>query len=283
MIGHVGGHVTEEAAKVYSNRGMPLIVPVSTFDRITEDGLANVLRVSTKDSVEGRLGSKYAQDQFKPKKITVFYQDGDYGYDVATGFIQQCDADKIDTYEAAFTYDKPKFTQVAQNGLKASPDCIYLAGNTNDMGSLVGELRAAGYKGPMLASQGFFNTGTLKALSAKDDGFVASTPLPPLELAPTVFNIRSDYEQRYGPMSALAAFGYASAQIAIAAIRRTGSTDRLALLRALTLPSEYETIVGPRQFLPSGDQVDPNVYFYTVKDGKWKYQRAAHPSAFVLK
>lgn len=283
VVGHLGGQATEAAAKVYNNKGMPLIVPVSTFDRITGDGLTNVLRISVKDSSEGRLGAKYALDRYKPKKAVVFYQDGDYGYDVAVGFIQQAEADKIGTFDVQFAYDKPKFDLAAKKGLAAQPDLVYLAGNTADMGALVGSLRAQGYSGPLLASQGFYNTATFKALGSSGDGLVVSSPLPPLELAPSVFHIRSDYEQRYGAMSPLAAFGYAAAQVAVAAIHRTGATDRGALLRALTLPTNYDTLVGPRQFLPTGDQVDPNVFFYVARGGKWHYDRPAHPSSFILK
>jgi ABC-type branched-subunit amino acid transport system substrate-binding protein len=107
--------------------------------------------------------------------------------------------------------------------------------------------------------------------------------MPPLALAPSAFRFRLDFESKYGQMSPLSAFSYAAAQIAIAACRRVGAADRAAEARSLALPYAYDTIVGTLQVSPTGDPLDPNLYFYTVTDGKWKYTRAAHPSAFVLK
>jgi branched-chain amino acid transport system substrate-binding protein len=283
VIGHLGGHITEQAARVYDNKGMPLIVPASTFDRITQDGFGNVLRLPTKDSTEGQLGARYVSATLKPSKVAIFYQDGDYGFDVARGFAQQADADKMPFQERQFTYEKPKFADVAKAAVGDKPDVAYLAGNVADMGPLLHELRAAGFTGPIVASKGFFDAVTTKKYLADLGTFIVSTPLPPLDLAPTVFRIRTEFEQRYGPFTYLAAFGYAAAQIAIAAVRRAGVGDRLALMRQLQLPAPYDTIVGPYQFLPSGDAVDPNVYFYGVRDGKFHYERAAHPTSFILK
>ncbi len=284
VIGHLSGHVTEAAAKIYENKGMALIIPATTFDRVTGEGYGNLLRLPTKDTTEGRLGAKYVLDKYKPKKVAVFFQDGDYGFDVARGFGQQAEADKMPAELLSFAYDKPKYPAVAKDGLaQAKPDLVYMAGIAADMGPLIHELRAVGFTGPIVASKGFYDTLTTTKHLADLGEFAVSTPLPPLELAPTIYMIRDLYQQKYGALSYLAAFGYASAQIAISAIRRSGASDRLALLRQLQLPTSYDTMVGNYQFLPTGDAVDPNIYFYTVANGKFKYERAAHPTEFLAK
>jgi branched-chain amino acid transport system substrate-binding protein len=285
VIGHLSGHITEAAAKIYANRGMALIVPASTFDRITADALPNVLRLPTKDLTEGRLDGKYVSTTWKPARTSVCYQDGDYGFDVAEGFSQQMDADKIAVTAVEFSYDKPNFADAAAKALASKPDAVYLAGNVEDMGLLLRNLREAGFAGHIMASQGFFKPDTLSKYPASLDKLMVSTPLPPLELAPTVYRVRTDFEARYGPgsFSYLAAFGYAATQIAIAAVRRAGSNDRLALMRQLQLPAPYDTVVGSYQFLPDGDPVEPNVYFYSVRDGKFRYETAAVPSTFLAR
>jgi branched-chain amino acid transport system substrate-binding protein len=284
VIGHLNGRITEAAAKIYEQKGMSLIVPASTFDRITSDGYLNVLRLPTKDSTEGELGAKYVEDKLKPKKVAIFFQDGDYGEDVSGGFARQADVDKLPCEQVVFPYDKPKYAAVAKDGLaQTKPDLVYLAGLAHDMGPMIHELRAAGFTGPIVASKGFFDQDTISKYSADLGDFRVSTPLPPLELAPSVFRVHEDFERRYGPFTFLAAFGYAAAQIAIAAIRRAGPGDRLALMRQLQQPAPYDTIVGPYQFLANGDAIDPNIYFYTVRDGKFHYETAAHPTSFILK
>jgi ABC-type branched-subunit amino acid transport system substrate-binding protein len=81
----------------------------------------------------------------------------------------------------------------------------------------------------------------------------------------------------------VAAYGYAAVQLIRLAARRTGATNRLAMIRALASGGVYDTVTGSYTFGPNGDVLDPNCYFYRVKDGKFAYERQAHPSGFMLK
>jgi hypothetical protein len=42
-------------------------------------------------------------------------------------------------------------------------------------------------------------------------------------------------------------------------------------------------MTGTYSFGPTGDVLDPNCYFYVLKDGKFAYERQAHRSGFMLK
>lgn len=283
VIGHLSGSITDTALRTYSLAGMPVIVPASTLDRITSHNYPYVWRLTTKDSTEGRLAAKTFGALLKPRRAVVLSQDGDYGYDVAAGAMQQLDADKIPAKAFAFHWEKADFAAVAKGTLEIDPDVVFLAGTARDMGPIVHELRAAGYKGALYASQGFFDQQTIAKYGAQAEGLTVSSSMPPLALAPAAFRIRTDFETKYGQMTPLCAFSYAAAQMAIAACRRVGASNRAAAARALAMPYAYDTVVGTLQFSPTGDPLDPNVYFYAVTEGKWKYVRSAHPSTFVLK
>jgi ABC-type branched-subunit amino acid transport system substrate-binding protein len=151
------------------------------------------------------------------------------------------------------------------------------------MGPLLTQLRSGGYKGQLFASQGFFDIAAVDKYKADVDGLIVSTSMPPLQLAPSDYRIQSDFGQRYGPFTPISAFGYAAAQIALAAIKKAGTADRVAVGRALGFASTFDTVVGTFSFGTTGDPINPNVYFYTIKDGKWAYVQAAHPSSFILK
>jgi len=283
VIGHLSGRITEQTLQTYVNGHLPLIIPASTFDRITAHGYADVLRLATKDSTEGDLAGSVVVSRVKPKSSVVLYQDADYGIDVAAGYHERMLREKIDSKPIRFSFEKPDYAGVSKDTLAAKPDVVYLAGTVKDMGPMLHQLRADGYAGPLFASQSFFDAATITKYKTEAEGLLVSTSMPPLQIAPSVYRIRLDFEQKYGPFTPLSAFSYAAAQIAIAAIRRGGAVDRLAVARTLNLPSTYDTVVGPVSFLNSGDPQDPNVYFYAVKDGKWSYVQAAHRSTFVLK
>lgn len=283
VIGHLSGRITDQALQTYANGRLPIIVPASTFDRLTSHGYANVLRLATKDSTEGNLAGAVVIDRLKPKSSVVLYQDADYGIDVAAGYHDRMLKEKLDSKAIRFAFEKPDYAGVAKATAALKPDVIYLAGTVKDMGPILKPLRAEGYAGPFFASQGFFDPATIDKYKADSDGLIVSTSMPPLQLAPSIFRIKTDFEQRYGQFTPLAAFAYAAAQIAISAIKRGGSADRLAAARALTFGTSYDTLVGSLSFLPTGDPSDPNAYFYVVKDGKWSYVQAAHRSGFILK
>jgi branched-chain amino acid transport system substrate-binding protein len=282
-IGHLSGRITEQCLPTYVNAHMPLIVPVSTYDRLTTHGYANVMRLPTKDSTEGNLAAGSALAEVKPKSSVVYYQDGDYGIDTAAGFHDRMLREKVESKAVRFAWDKPDYAAVAKVALDAKPDIIYLAGIVADMGPLVTQLRSGGYKGALWASQGFFDPVTLDKYKADVEGLTVSTSMPPLNLAPSDYRIRADFQQKYGAFTPFSAFGYAAAQIAIAAVRRAGAADRIAVARALGIQTSFDTVIGTVQFGSTGDPIDPNIYMYGVKDGKWAYLRAAHPSSFILK
>ncbi len=283
VIGHLSGRITEAAMQTYVNNRMPVICPTSTYDRLTAHGYGNLLRLPTKDSTEGHLAARYVTATSKPKSVAVLYQDGDYGADVAAGFQDQMLGDKIVSTAIGFSWEKPDFASVAKTTFAKAPDAVYLAGIPKDMLGVVPALRAVGYAGPLYASQGFFDPATISKLGKEAEGLTVSTSMPPLNLAPGAFHIKNDYERRYGPMSPIAAFSYAAAQIVLAIVKRTGAADRLGVMRAFNYASAFDTIVGPLAFGTDGDLQSPNAFFYTVHDGNWRYVTAANPSGFIVK
>jgi len=281
IVGHLSGHGTEAALRAYANAEMPVIIPASTYEKLTAYGYTSVLRLPTKDSTEGRLAAAYVVKEHKPARAGVIFQDGDYGLDVANGFVNQLGA--IPCQSVKCSWEKPNFAQAAHDALSENPDTIFLAGSVADMGKILGALRAANYTGPLFASQGFFSAATIDTYAADAAGLIVSSSIPPVQLAPANQSIIQDFRQNYGDFTPLSALAYAGTQIAIAAIQRTGARNRLDLWRALQNPTTYDTVVGSFSFLATGDQVDPNVYFYEVKDGKWSYLRSAYPTSFLAR
>jgi branched-chain amino acid transport system substrate-binding protein len=281
-IGGFDGQVIAATLPTYANQQMPVLVPGSTMDGITARGFRNVWRLPTKDSVEGQLHARFIAKRLKPKSVLAVSQDGDYGVDVARAFVDQAKSAGIGAADGfVFPYEKPEFTLAAKRIAEKQPEYILLCGTTGAMGGLIPALRGAGYTGKLGGSEGFYNEATLSTYAEAFAGGFISTSFPPLDRAPDAFNALTDFRARYN-VTSLSAFAYAAAQIVISATKRTGATNRLAAMTALQTPASYDTIVGSFQFDVTGDPVDPNLYFYEIRDGKFKYVAPAHPSSFVL-
>jgi branched-chain amino acid transport system substrate-binding protein len=281
VVGHLGAKATIAVLRTYAQVQMPLIVPAVTADALTAQGYRNVFRLPTRDLVEGQLLAKFVNARSSPKAPYVLAQDGDYGADVATGYVQGFGTFKIDAGSTVFAYDKPDYGAAADKALAAKPDHIMLAGTAQDMGPIVKVLRDKGYSGPLAAPQGFFDALTIAKYAKECEGIVISTSMPYLAIAPTALRLLSDYQGSYGPFVPVSAFAYAAAQIVMSAVRRTGAAQRATLMSSMTLGGNYDTIVGSFTFAPTGDPIDPELYFYTITDGKFSYLKQAHPSAFL--
>ncbi len=282
VIGHVSSSATMIAEPAYANAQVPLIVPTVTDDRITARGYRNVFRLPTKDSDEGSLVAAYAI-KTGSKAPHVVTQEGDYGPDVATSFVRRASALHVTAEATVFSADNPNFTKAADAVLSHNPDCVVLAGNVGEMGQLLGVLRAKGYTGRFVGTQGFFDAQTIKQFPKDAEGLVVSTTVPYYPLAPTAMRDVQEYQAHNGPLTPVAAFGYAAVQLIHAAVRRTNAANRLALIRAIASGGAYDTVTGSYTFGPTGDVVDPNCYFYRITNGKFTYERQAHASGFMLK
>ncbi len=282
VVGHLDGQITSHVVPTYAQGRLPLIVPASTFDRITMQGARNVFRLPTKDSTEGALFAHYLRVNVKPKSVVTLVQDGDYGADIADNFARQASNEKLTVNTVVFGIEAPNFAGAAKNAVGFSPDFVFLAGEAKDMGAVIPALRSAGYTGPFGACEGFFNQALIKNYGGAVESMLVSSSMPPLERAPEAHQKLSNFEARYGEITAFSAFGYAAAQVIMSAVRRSGTNDRFSLLRTLNNGGSYDTIVGSFTFQPSGDPVDPNLYFYTVRDGTFHFERPAHPTSLIL-
>ncbi|MGB8267310.1 MAG: branched-chain amino acid ABC transporter substrate-binding protein [Candidatus Velthaea sp.] len=283
VIGHLSGAVTTACLRTYAESGMPLVVPASTDDAITEQNYHNFVRLPTRDFDEGLIHARFVAKRYAPKHALALTQDGDYGPDVVNGYAAGLNALKIPNEATIFGIQNPDYAGAVDAVIKANPDHLLLAGNVGDMGPVLPLLRDRGYKGSLSASQGFFDGALVAKYAAPAEGIIVSTSMPYLALAPSAYRVVSDYQRRYGPFIPLTAFAYAAAQVIIATAHRTGATARNTILQGMTTGQNVDTVVGPFRFGGTGDPTDPNLYFYTVKGGALSYVQQAHPSGFLAK
>jgi branched-chain amino acid transport system substrate-binding protein len=282
MIGNLTADVTNGALSQYAGVGMPLIVPTVTQDRLTTQGYRNIWRLPTKDSTEGALFARTALDNLKVTFALAITQDGDYGSDVAQGFVAQAKSRgrRSDLY--VFSLKQSNYMAAAKEIADKHPDYIFLAGKTEDMGPLLPALHDAGYTGAFGASDGFYNESTIKQYAGNLHGAWVASSLAPLNRAPSNFQILSELQRTVGSVSAFSAYGYAAAQIVMSAMKRAGATTRAALMQTMQMGGSYDTLVGPYSFSFTGDATDPNVYFYSVGDGGFTYEKPAHRTGFIM-
>jgi len=282
MIGNLTAPMTLAALSRYANMGFAVIVPTVTADEITKRGFHNVYRLPARDSSAGRLFANSALEGKRGVSAIAVSYDGDYGYEVASGFVQQAKVNGHPADVLLFPLDKTDPAQAARTVLDRSPAYVFLAGKTAELGPIAEALRLAGYAGDFGASDGFFNNDTITSYAKTLAGAYVASSMPPLDRIPSVMQLVTDFEREVTQITAFSAYGYAAAQLVIAAAQRGSATSRQSLLISLQAGGTFTTLVGQFAFNISGDPLIPNIYLYTIGTDGFKYARPAIRNGFVF-
>ncbi len=282
MIGNLTGPMTLAALSRYANVGFAVIVPTVTADAVTKRGYHNVYRLPAKDSTAGRLFASAALEGRRGVPVIAVTFDGDYGYDVASGFVQQAKADRHPADIVLFPLARTDPAQAAHTVLDRAPGYVFLAGKTAEMGPVADALRVAGYTGEFGAADGFYNSETISTYAKTLGGAYVASPMPPIDRIPSAVQLVTDFEREVSQITTQSAFGYAAAQLMIAASQRDNASTRSSLLISLQSGGTFTTLVGQFAFNISGDPLIPNIYLYTVGNDGFKFARPAVRTGFVF-
>src|SRR5579863_2040534 len=282
IVGNLTGAMTLASLSRYANVNFAVAVPTVTTDAVTNRGYHNVFRLPAKDSSSGRLFASSVLPEKRGVAAIAVALDGDYGYDVARGFVQQAKSDRHDADVLLFPVKGFDPAAAARTVLDRQPGYVFLCGTTAGLGPLADALRLAGYRGDFGACDGFYNADTIAAYAKTLEGAYVASSLPPLDRVPSAVGLLTDFEREAGPITAFSAYGYAAAQLLINASQRFGAYTRFALLAAMQRSPTFTTLVGQYSFNVYGDPLIPNIYIYTVGADKFAFSRPAIRSGFVL-
>lgn len=282
MIGNLTASMTLAALSRYANVGFAVIVPTVTADAVTKRGYHNVYRLPAKDSSAGRLFESAALEGKRGVPAIAVAFDGDYGYDVANGFVTAAKADHHPADVLLFPLAKTDPAQAARTVLDRSPGYIFLAGKVTELGPIADALRTAGYTGDFGASDGFYSSDTISTYAKTLDGALVASPMPPVDRVPSAVQLLSDFQREVTQITTQSAFGYAAAQLMIAAQQRNNAASRSTLLTSLQSGGTFTTLVGQFAFNISGDPLIPNIYLYKVTSDGFKFARPAVRTGFVF-
>jgi branched-chain amino acid transport system substrate-binding protein len=282
MIGNLTGPMTLAALSRYANMGFAVIVPTVTADAVTKRGYHNVYRLPAKDSASGRLFASAALEGKRGVPAIAVAYDGDYGYDVASGFVAQAKTDRHPADVVLFPLQRTDPAQAARTVLDRSPGYIFLAGKTAELGPIAEALRLVGYTGDFGCADGFYSADTISAYAKTLDGALVASPMPPIERIPSATQLVTDFEREVSQITTQSAYGYAAAQLMIAAAQRGNATTRSQLLTSMQEGGSWTTLVGQFAFNISGDPLIPNIYIYRVAADGFKFVRPAVRTGFVF-
>ena len=281
IIGSYGSSLSMAGGPVAQAAKIPVIGCSPTNPAVT---LGNdfYFRVCFIDPFQGTVMSNYAVNTLKAKKAAIIRDvQQDYSVGLSTYFIKAFKAANGDNSIVADvsynTGDKDFSAQLTQ--VKATnPDIIFAPGNFLECGILVAKARELGIKIPILGGDTWEAPEFLNQVKDYKDIYFSThfTAEQPVTEISTTF--LTEFKKAYPnkEVNAFGALGFDAYILALDAITRAGSTDGVAIQKALATTKGFKGATGIITLDENRDATKTAI-IKKVIDGKFVYDSKVDP------
>jgi branched-chain amino acid transport system substrate-binding protein len=279
VVGPVNSGVMLASEKVYADCGLPIVTPMASNPAITEQGLANVFRLTNRDDHKGPAVARWLNDKMG-KKAAVVVDDGTpYGKGIADQFSSGFAAVggavvKRWTTKAGQT----DFTaEVAE--LPKDFDVLFFGG-IKEGAYVLKAMRKAGLNQVFACGDGCWSVGGFikpaEGAATAGEGVRVLSAAPALGKVPGSAEFAERYKARFGPINNYAASAYDSARVVMnaieaAATKKGSLPDRADVLVALKdINFQGVAYASPETFDAKGDNTAAVIFVNDVDGDRFR-------------
>lgn len=267
LVGPVISSTSLAVAPVAQEENIPMITPTGTHLDITPD-YPNVFRACFIDPYQGVLAGQFAVENLGVKKVAIVYNVGsDYSVGLAEEFKKVVEAAGLTVVNnEGYSEDDKDFSALAAKIKASEPELVFVPDYYNKVGILVGQLKTAGVKATFLGGDGW--DGVLANYAKEAEGCYYLTHFSTADTSEAAVAFVNAYREKYNAEpSSFAALGYDAGQVIAEAIKKAGSTEPEAIVKAMN-EMEFEGITGVLRFDENGNPKNKDVTVIKVVDGK---------------
>jgi branched-chain amino acid transport system substrate-binding protein len=276
VVGHVNSGVMLASEKVYADCGLPIVTPMASNPAITEQGLANVFRLTNRDDHKGPALARWLASKMGKKSAVVVDDGTPYGKGLADQFANGFAATG-GAVLARWTTNpgETDFTgEVAE--LPKDFDVLFFGG-IKEGAAILKDMRKAGLNQVFACGDGCWSVGGFikpaEGAAAAGEGVRILSAAPALGKVPGSAEFAERYKGRFGPINNYAASSYDSARVVMSAIeaaasKKGGMPDRADVLAALKdIKFQGVAYAAPETFDAKGDNMAAVIFVNDV-DGE---------------
>lgn len=282
FIGHMCSGTTLAGSPIINKVNLPQVT-LSSNPKITQQGWKNLFRPIANDNIQGKAGVAYVMRTFKAKKFALLNDKQAFGQGVTE--VAKATIEKGGGSVTSSGGVEPKdvdYSAVLTKIIKTeNPDAIVYCTNFNtSAGLLVKQVRALGYKKPIVGCDGYYDPGMPKAAGAAGDRKSAaeavyltfqtppySGPGAPDKVKAFAEKFKAKYKK---DPAGYDIYGYDFANIIANAIVKANSTDKDKIIDVMHKSSVPGLLIPEYKFDEFGDVVNGPLYIYTIEKGQFK-------------
>ncbi|MCX7918810.1 MAG: branched-chain amino acid ABC transporter substrate-binding protein [bacterium] len=270
VVGHLNSNCSIPASKKYHEAQLAMITPSSTNPELTLQGYPEIFRMCATDSFQGPFGAEFAIKELGKKRIAILHDKSQYGQGLAEEFrkgVHQLGLKEI-LFEGITQGDRD-FTAILTKIKSKNPDLVYFGGMYPEAGLLAKQMKELGMQTQFMGGDGLYVPGFLDIAGKAAEGTIITFSVPSWDKVETAKQFINKFTAKYGAIKTYAPFAYDAANIIIDAIKRAGTTDRAAVVKAIRETKDFNGVVGITNFDEHGDTTNKAMYVYIVKEGKF--------------
>jgi branched-chain amino acid transport system substrate-binding protein len=278
ILGEVASSRSIEAAKICQESKIPMVSPASTNPKVTEVG-DYIFRVCFIDPFQGTVMANFSRQTLKLKKVAILSEvTSDYSVGLAKFFKERFikNGGQI-VAEESFSHGDKDFKAQLTSIKATAPDGVFAPGYYTEVGLIAKQARELGLTVPLMGGDGWESDQLIPTGGQAMEGCYFSTHYSPESQDPRVQGFVQKFKARYSSVpDAMAALGYDSAAILVDAMKRAGTTDGAALIKALAATKDFPGVTGVISIDPNRNASKPAVIL-TIKDQKFKFLQTVNP------
>lgn len=272
----VGGYcsgATLPTMKIYGDANIPMVIPAANSTKLIDVNAGNAFQINSTgfDQVKSAVGLFEAKGI---KKLAIIHQGDGYSEDLA-----KLTRDKwtemgkeVVAYEVVNKGEQDQSALVTRVKSKA-PDAVFWTAYYADGAMVIKQLRQGGYRNMIAVGDGS-NSPKLLEIAGKAAEGVYCFSNPTVEYLPAAKDFHKNYKATYKQdPDAYAALSYDGMKLMADAIKRAGSTDKAAIIKALAATNDFTGIAGPITFTKQNTLARSNFVTLIAKGGKWELNK----------
>lgn len=276
IIGFTDSDSALAAGPLAQRAGIPFITAGATSPKLPAQVGNMMFLAPFGDNVQAAVGAEFAVKKFGKSAYLLWDKGTEYTTLLADYFktrFAQLGGKLLleDTYQFG---DKDFSAQIAKvKSLSKKPDFYYISAMPDDIGTTVKQFREAGITGPIVGGDGYDTPLLVQVAGAAADNvyFTTHALMDPDNGSPAVKKFMAAYKAQFGhPVeNAFAALGYDTMRLIVDAIRRAGSTNGKAIVKAIEATRNFPGVAGELNYSASSHVPRKGVTMIEVKNGKF--------------
>jgi len=267
----VGGYcsgATLPTLPIFENADIPMIIPAANSNELVKQHKKNVFLINGTGTQQADAALTFIKKQ-GATKVALMDDNTSYSKDLADATAKLLTGSPALAGRESVTAGESDYSANVNAVLKSTPDLIYWTGYYQEGGLIIRQLRQAGYKGTVMVADGSVDVKLVEiAGAANAEGVFATMTQTPDTLSGAekwIAAYKSKYGAEPGPYSTQS---YDAVRVAAEAVKKAGSTDGDAVIKALEAIDGFQLFSGPLKFTPDHTLSTGGFQILVVQGGK---------------